>query len=322
METLLLIGLPLAGAMLLFLGIFQVIEDFRSPEKKQIMDRLTGQKQEAKAKISKALVRPDIEEQVGGLTGFFARMGRTFDVSSLLEQANLDYEPGKFVGVMIGGALFVFLLCVVLGVGAIIGLVIALVVGSVPWLWATVRKRSRARKIGDQLPDVFELMGQALRAGHSLTSAIQLVSEELSDPAGTEFGRVFQEQNLGLPLEAAMSRMGERINNMDLHLFITAVLIQRQSGGDLAELLDNIGDVIRDRIRIIGMVRGLTAEGRLSGWALTALPLFVFCASAVMNPTYAGLLINTEKGRWMLGGAVFLQLLGILTIRKIVNIRI
>src|SRR5690606_32625772 len=122
----------------------------------------------------------------------------------------------------------------------------------------------------------FELMGQALRAGHSLASAIQLVSQQMPDPIGGEFARVFQEQNLGIKVEEALLNMAERVNQMDVKFFVTAVLIQRQTGGDLAEVLDKIGKVIRERVQLLGTVQALTAEGRLSGWVLLALPVAVF----------------------------------------------
>jgi len=161
-----------------------------------------------------------------------------------------------------------------------------------------------------QLPDVFELLGQALRAGHSLASGMQVVANELPDPAGTEFGRVFHEQNLGLKIEDALTNLANRMDVLDVRFFVTAVLIQRQTGGDLAEVLDKISGVIRDRIKLYGTVKALTAEGRLSGYVLLALPFLVFAAMLKINYEYAELLWVHPTGQMMSTFAVVSMLMG------------
>ena len=174
----------------------------------------------------------------------------------------------------------------------------------------------------NQLPDVFELISQALRAGHSLASGIQLIGKQLPDPVGTEFARIFHEQNLGIKLDESLGNFADRTNQLDIRFFVTAVLIQRQTGGDLAEILDKIGAVIRDRIKIMGQVQALTAEGRMSGWVLSILPFFVFLLAWTLNPDYAGILLKEKQGQYMLGTAIFFQVIGMLIIKKIVNIKI
>ncbi|MFQ6049081.1 MAG: type II secretion system F family protein, partial [Phycisphaerae bacterium] len=158
--------------------------------------------------------------------------------------------------------------------------------------------------------------------GHSLASGIQLVSQQMPDPAGTEFGRVFYEQNLGIKVEEALKNMADRVDMLDVRFFVTAVLIQRQTGGDLAEVLDKIGSVIRDRIQLFGQVKALTAEGRLSGWTLLALPVLVFFVELYVNPSYASMLLYDRTGRLLLVVAVVMQLMGMAMIRKIVNIKV
>jgi tight adherence protein B len=191
-----------------------------------------------------------------------------------------------------------------------------------PLLWLVMKRKRRMNKLVEQLPDVFELTSQALRAGHSLASGIHLVSEQMPDPAGTEFGRVFHEQNLGIRIEEALRNMAERVDLLDVRFFVTAVQIQRQTGGDLAEVLDKIGSVIQERIDLFGQVQALTAEGRLSGYVLLALPVLVFFAELQINPKYAGMLIYDDTGRLMLFGAIILQLMGYAMIKKIVNIKV
>ena len=138
----------------------------------------------------------------------------------------------------------------------------------------------------------------------------------------THARRVFHEQNLGLKLEEALRNMADRVDLLDVQFFVTAVIIQRQTGGDLAEILDKISKVIRDRIKILGQVRALTAEGRLSGWVLSALPVVVFFAAKTMNPQYTDILLHEKDGQYMLGAAVVMQVMGMLMIKKIVNIKI
>jgi tight adherence protein B len=192
----------------------------------------------------------------------------------------------------------------------------------VPWLYLLVRRRRRMAKLVQQLPDVFELLGQALRAGHSLASGIQLVGEQMPDPAGTEFALVFHEQNLGIKIEESLLNMSNRVDQLDVRFFVTAVLIQRTTGGNLAEILDKLGSVIRQRVELFGQVKALTAEGRLSGWVLLALPVIVFFVTLYLNPDYAGQLIYDKDGKMMLYAAIGMQLMGMAMIRKIVNIKV
>ena len=178
------------------------------------------------------------------------------------------------------------------------------------------------KKLENQLPDVFDMMGQALRAGHSLAGAVQLICEQMPPPIATEFAQVYHEQNLGIKIEEALQAMANRVDSLDVRFFVTAVMIQRQTGGDLAEVLDNIGGVIRQRIELAGLVRGLTAEGRPSGWVLFALPMLVFVASMYLNPDYARVLLEDPRGQVMLMIAAGMQLMGIAMIRWIVNIKV
>jgi tight adherence protein B len=177
-------------------------------------------------------------------------------------------------------------------------------------------------KLEGQLPDVFDMMGQALRAGHSLAGAVQLVYEQMPPPIAREFAQVYHEQNQGIKIEDALQTMANRVDSLDVRFFVTAVMIQRQTGGDLAEVLDNIAGVIRERIELAGLVRGLTAEGRLSGWVLFALPIVVFLGSMYLNPDYANVLLTDPRGQIMLMVAAGMQLMGIAMIRWIVNIKV
>jgi tight adherence protein B len=194
--------------------------------------------------------------------------------------------------------------------------------GGVPMLWVVLRRRRRLKAFGSQLPDAMEMLSRSLRAGQSLGFGFDMVAQEMSDPIGKEFGRIFEEQNLGVPMEESLRGMGDRIPNVDLQFFVTAVILQRQTGGDLAEILDKIGALIRQRFQIWGQVQALTGEGRLSGVVLIALPFLLFAAVYQLNPDYISVLFTDTMGKQMLAIALFLQLLGALMIKKIVNIKV
>src|SRR6185295_658578 len=143
------------------------------------------------------------------------------------------------------------------------------------------------RKFASQFPDALDLIARALRAGHSLQSGFRLVSEEMQAPIGVEFSRVFEEQNLGIPMDEALDNLTNRVPNLDLKFFVTALVLQRQTGGDLAEILDKIGHLVRERFIIWGQIQSLTGEGRLSGIVLLALPPALFVVMWYLNPGYS-----------------------------------
>ena len=198
----------------------------------------------------------------------------------------------------------------------------ALVMFTLPFLWLWFKRAARLKKFGSQLPDALELVARALRSGQSLAAAMHVVAEEMPDPIAGEFSRVFEEQNLGIPIEEALKSLSERVPNLDLRFFVTSVGIQRQTGGDLAEILDKIGYVVRERFRILGQVKALTGEGRLSGIVLIALPFALFGFMLNAKPDYVEPLWTTDLGKKMSVFAIIAQILGALTIRKIVNIKV
>ena len=306
-----LLLLPIGGSVLLAFGVFQVV-----------LDRLQeGPNRERRVKES--LIRKRAGDPTGGaLDGVVGRLQVVSKLQRVLDQADIEWSAAKVL-------VNLTVLSTAVGVGMVLaGMspVSALAAGAgtmlLPVLYLTRRRKKRIKVLVEQLPDVFDLLGQALRAGHSLATAIQLVSEQLPDPIAGEFAQVFHEQNLGIKIEDALLNMANRVDQMDVRFFVTAVLIQRQTGGDLAEVLDKIGKVIRDRIQLFGMVQALTAEGRLSGWVLLALPVVVFFVSLVVNPAYARQLLDTPGGRLMLGTAIGMDLMGLAMIKKIVNIKV
>lgn len=240
----------------------------------------------------------------------------------LFEQADAHIKPSSLV--MIGSVLGLigitgsWLAGVPVFLMPLPGMVLFLV--PLGWLWN--KRRVRLKHFAAQLPDALELVARALRAGHSLGAGMHVVAEEMPAPIAEEFGRVYEEQNLGIALDDAMRNMCERVPNLDLRFFVTSVAIQRQTGGDLAEILDKIGYVIRERYRILGQVKALTAEGRLSGIVLIALPFFLFLVMLHIKPDYVKVLWETKEGVKMSVFALVMQVLGALVIKKIVDIKV
>jgi tight adherence protein B len=184
------------------------------------------------------------------------------------------------------------------------------------------KKHKRMRAFDEQFPDALDLMVNALRAGFALSGAIQLVADESPDPVGSEFRIVFEEQKLGLDIKQAMVNLTERLASTDIGYFTTAIIVQRDTGGNLAEVLEKISYVIRDRFRILGEVRTFTAQGRLSGLILAVLPVVMAVILSILSPGYFQILLDDRAGKMILTGAVVMQVLGFLAIRKIVNIKV
>ncbi len=319
--------LPVAGSVLVTFGIFQLIRDLRSAEQKKMLGRLrergAGDKTNKAAENQDSILRRRAREmRDGSLDSAVGGLSAVPKLQRVLDQANVDWDAGRMlinlagISMLAGFGMFMFKMGLIAAVGAAAGVFV------LPLLWLVMKRKRRMNKLLDQLPDVFELIGQALRAGHSLASGIGLVGEQMPDPAGTEFGRAFHEQNLGIRVEEALKNMADRLDSLDVRFFVTAVQIQRQTGGDLAEVLDKIGAVIRDRIQLFGQVKALTAEGRMSGYVLLALPVLVFLVELQVNPKYAHVLLYDETGRLMLFGAVVMQIMGFAMIKKIVNIKV
>jgi tight adherence protein B len=240
----------------------------------------------------------------------------------LFEQAEVTMPVATFVGICAGLGIGSTFLCSYAGLNLALAPIVGLCFGFLPVFWLMFRRKHRFKKFAAQLPEALELVARALRAGHSLAAGFHLVAQESSDPIAGEFGRVFEEQNLGIPFEEALSNLTQRIPNLDLKFFVTAVILQRQTGGDLAEILDKIGTLIRERFKIWGQVQALTGEGRLSGIVLLALPPVLFVTVYRMNPEYLMLLFTDDLGKKMLIAGIVSQLIGALVIRKIVNIRV
>lgn len=244
------------------------------------------------------------------------------NISIMMEQANVQMSGSKFLTLCVISASLGGAICLVTPTPKYLLPVFAVIFGILPLIWLMMKRKKRINTFNKQLPEALELLSRSLRAGHSLAAGFGLIASEMQEPIGREFGRAFEEQNLGITLDEALEDMTARVPNMDLRFFATAVMLQRQTGGDLAEILDKIGHLIRDRFKLAGQIQALTGEGRLSGIVLLALPPGLFATMLYLNYDYAMVLFRDETGRLLLGGALVMQFVGALVIRKIINIKV
>lgn len=320
MLSILILGAVFVGVTLLVVAIAMLMRDKTVSQMEGRLSTLTGKgdRLDGTAELFQLLAK-----ERGTGRGFLESLvSRWFNLPRLFSQADVHLSVTKFVGISAALGFATFLGSGMLGVHYAFAPLIGLCFAMLPLGWLMYLRKKRLKKFAAQLPEALELVARALRAGHSLASGFRLVASEMSDPIGQEFGRVFEEQNLGIPFEEALDTLTERVPNLDLKFFATAVILQRQTGGDLAEILDKIGTLVRERFKIFGQVQALTGEGRLSGIVLLALPPLLFVTVYRMNPEYMKVLFTDELGKKMLIGGVLLQLVGALVIRKIVNIRV
>ncbi|MBI1903307.1 MAG: type II secretion system F family protein [Planctomycetia bacterium] len=310
------------GVAALVVGLALVFRDRKDSKVEDRLDMLAGLKNPIKDREESILRKGALEALSKGPSILENLLSRFMNPTLFLEQANVSMSAGRFFLISVILAAAGGLTPFVMRLSPALIPVGALFLGALPIVYLVFKRKRRLKMFATQLPDAMELVARALRAGHSLASGLSLVAEEMPDPIGREFGRAFEEQNLGIPLEETLKSMTERVPNMDLRFFCTAVILQRQTGGDLAEILDKIGSLVRERFKIWGQVQALTGEGRLSGIVLLALPPLLFLAVYYLNQEYIMLLFTDEMGRQMLMVAVGLQVLGALVIRKIVNIKV
>jgi tight adherence protein B len=267
------------------------------------------------------LTRPTAID-VGAASSWTRLLPKAEDLNLLYEQADVNLKFNIFLAAV--GALAV----TGIAFGVVFGLPIYLiplgapVFGALPFLWLLHRRKRRIKLFVEAMPEAVELMSRSLRAGHGLASGLQLVAEEMKGPVADEFNRVFEEQNLGIPIELSLRNMADRIPVMDVRFFVIAVVVQRATGGDLAEVLDKIGRLIRQRYELHGHVKALTAEGRLSGIVLLGMPPAMLAYLCFANYGYVSPLFDTPMGVKMLAYTVVGQFLGALMIKKIVTIKV
>jgi tight adherence protein B len=194
--------------------------------------------------------------------------------------------------------------------------------GALPLLYVWRKSRKRLRKFEEQFPDGLEFVARAMRAGHAFSVSLEMLHREFDEPLCGEFRRTFDEQNLGLPLEVALEKLAARVRLLDVQFFVSAVTLQKRTGGNLAEVLEKLAYLIRERFKLRGRIRAISAHGRMTGTALSLIPAAVCVMMFYVNPQYVMFFIHDPTGQWMMGGAIGLQLVGYAVIKKIVSIEV
>lgn len=268
------------------------------------------------------LLRGDELSDMPWLDRLLRRWSRSSRFQAFLAQAGMETKPGK-----------IFLSAAVLFTGGYIvgnwlfnepagGIFIGLCAGSIPFLTVSVRRHKRLRAFEKNFPEAIDLLSRAVRAGHALNTGMEVVGQELSEPVAGEFRKTFEEQSLGLGLREALHHLAERVPTQDMRFFVTALIIQSETGGNLAEILDNLANTIRERFKIRGEVRVRTAQGRLTAAVLMALPPAMLLVLRITDPSYVNILFTDSFGRWMLAIAAILQIIGAFVLWKIVQIEV
>jgi tight adherence protein B len=234
----------------------------------------------------------------------------------MVEQSGLDLTPGKLAAIAGGAALTLGALGLLIRQSVVVGAVAAAIGAAIPLLYVNVKRKARLEKLLSQLPDAFDLMGRVIRSGQTMSQAMQSVADEFPQPISGEFGFCYEQQNFGLPPEVALRDLARRTGLVEIKIFVLALVVQQQTGGNLAELLDRLSTIIRARYKMRGQIKALTAEGRMQAMVLLALPPALFLIMLMMNRDYATTLFEFPM---LIGATLGLETLGALWIRKIVN---
>lgn len=313
-----IIGLAFLAGFLLIFGVNLLLVDILESQRQQARKRLEEElRLRQKERARSSLAYKDMYEMAAeGLVDFNSRPTLAESFVKLVDESGMLITPLRLLGVSIG-LFLLFGLVVWVPTGRwVCGLIAALLAAAVPVLYVAIQRRKRMEKMLSQLPDAFELMSRTMRAGQTISQALQSVADEFSPPVSDEFGYCYDQQNLGLSPEAAMRDLARRTGLLELKIFVLAVMVHRQTGGNLADLLEKLASVIRDRYRIRGVIRALTAEGRMQAIILLALPPIMLMLMLVLNRSYAMTLFHYP---WVLVIMFVSMTIGAFWIHKIIS---
>jgi tight adherence protein B len=268
------------------------------------------------------VVKNVIEGPMPGIDRMLSGSGAGARLARMIEQAGVRTTPSAIIMMsLLAGA----------GVGLVTRMfvsqwfaapVAALCAACLPCMWLMNKKSKRMKRFEEQFPEALDMLSRAIRAGHAFQTAMGMVADELPDPVGPEFKKTFDQQNYGLPLKDALNELSDRLKSLDVRFFVTAVLIQRETGGNLAEILDSLANVVRERFKILRQVRVHTAHGRFTGYVLLSLPAALAVALSFINPEHMNLLFRERMGQTMLMGAMVMQAIGFVWIRQVIKIEV
>ena len=313
------------GSMVIWYLVSNV---FKSQDVDKIKSRLAGKEPKAKVK-SKEARRPALIEVEDLQTGKFAiKLMKKFDLQprlqTLLEQAGLKWRVARLIHACLGCFLIGYLMVHFLlpPKYRILGLIPAAICSMLPILHVTGKKASRLHRFEELFPDSLEFVSRSMRAGHAFSVSLEMIHREFQEPLSGEFKRAFEEHNLGLPLDVALEKLAKRVPLLDVQFFVSAVILQKRTGGNLAEILDKLAFIIRERFKLRGKIRSISAHGRMTGMALSSIPIAVCVLMFFTNRDYILFFLNEEVGMYMAAAGITLQLAGYWVIQQIVKIEV
>ncbi len=297
--------------------------DQRKAQARVLHDRLsTVQEQAEQSPPDAALLRDEVLSRIPAFDTFLRRSDRVSQLQKMLAQGNVDVRAGNFLMLCAVSALLLAAIAVIAGGQLLFGWAGALIGFFIPYAYASHMRTKRFQKFEETFPAAIDTLARAVRAGHAFTTALEMIANEVAEPVAGEFRQLFEEQKFGLPVRDALLNLAERIPLVDVKFFVTAVMLQRETGGNLAEILDNLSYVIRERFKILRQVRVHTAQGRLTMVLLMSLPPTIVVAMLVLNPGFIRPLFTDPIGHALIVGGITLQTMGYFVIRKIIRIQV
>jgi tight adherence protein B len=308
---------------------FVVSKYFQSSDATRIKERLTGASKAGKKKKSKGGENTSVLQSEQSVKNRLAhllveRYQLGPKIALLLEQAGLSrWTPARLVHLcLVAFGVGTGVLWVMFPAPKLVAVAVGVAAGAGPLLWVWWQRRGRLKKFESVFPETLEFISRSMRAGHAFSVSLEMIHREFPEPVAGEFRRTFEEHNLGLPLETALQKLAQRVPSLDVHFFVSAVLLQKRTGGNLAEILDKLAYVIRERFKLRGRIRAVSAHGRMTATSLSAIPVAVGVLMFFTNPDYVTFFFEDEIGNIMMGAAIGLQLIGYLVMKKIVNIEV
>jgi len=272
--------------------------------------------------VEVVLARNELMSEIPALNRIFLQLQIATRFKRMLDQADLHITVSRLLMFAAMAGILGALAAVELTASILIAILVGVIAAAVPFIHVWWKRKKRFDAFLEHLPDALDLMSRALSAGHAFSESLHMVSAEMPEPIATEFRKTYEEQNLGLSLKLALENLTQRIPLLDLRLCVTAILIQRETGGNLAEILEKVAYTIRERFRIMGDLKTLTTSSRMSAWLLCGLPIFVSIVVTGMNPEYMSILWKDPRGHVLIAAALVMQVTGMLIVRKILRIKI
>ena len=309
-------------SVLVLESLFYAVRTIRNPDRNKIRNRLRALSFKEDATDLPHILRERVLSEVPGLNRILSRLPVAKRIDRLLEQADIQHPLGFFLLLTPVLASAGFLGSSFLTRSPGISLIFGALLGGIPFYYVCSKKRRRMKKMERQLPDALELIARALRAGHAFSSGMSLAADEFDDPLGTEFGKTLDEVNFGVSVADALKNLANRVGSPDIKYFVVSVIIQREAGGNLAEIMDKIGYIIRERFKLRGKIRVLSAEGRITAGILTGIPFLVIIALHFLNPGYIHTLLDEPEGKILSAVAGSMMILGILVMKRLIRIKV